>query len=188
MCGDVIGFFAGPLTGGVDEEAWLLAYRCICVHIHCCRNGRLGLRSYSGHSWKSREPDLPIATQAPPLGTSLRLGVPERRPGSVGREGPFMAQHPASMPGFPLRNTYVRPSWLTGRPRSKACRGGFKTDLALAAVPDPCGSGLARENGLAANLFVAAAVDPALTTPSRTTPGDRPGGGPGASGICARFP
>jgi len=35
------------------------------------------------------------------------------------REGPSMAAAiPASMPGCPLRNAYVRRSWLTGRPRS----------------------------------------------------------------------
>jgi hypothetical protein len=61
---------------------------------------------------------------APPLGASLWLGMPALRHCSVGP--PRSAIHgrvaatPASMPGCPLRNTYVRPAWFNGAPRSKS--------------------------------------------------------------------
>ena len=84
---------------------------------------------------------------------------------------------PAWMPGCPLRNACVRPSWLTGPPDQKPGRGGLKADLALAVVhpsnlweqsllarrpgsrpgspghiPIHCGSEPAREGGLVAGL------------------------------------
>ncbi len=41
---------------------------------------------------------------------------------------------PASMPGCPLRNACVRPSWLTGRRDQRPPRGGLTADLALPVV------------------------------------------------------
>ena len=60
---------------------------------------------------------------APPLGASPRLGMPAVRHCSVGP--PRSAIHgrvaatPASMPGCPLRNTCLRPSWFNGAPEIK---------------------------------------------------------------------
>ncbi len=60
---------------------------------------------------------------APPLGASLRLGMPAVRHCSVGP--PRSAIHgrvaatPASMPGCPLRNTCLRPAWFNGAPKIK---------------------------------------------------------------------
>ena len=60
---------------------------------------------------------------APPLGASPRLGMPAVRHCSVGP--PRSAIHgrvaatPASMPGCPLRNTCLRPSWFNGAPKIK---------------------------------------------------------------------
>ncbi len=45
------------------------------VHIHFRGNGCLGFRSYSGSLLKSAKVSKTL--YAPPLGTSLRLGVPE---------------------------------------------------------------------------------------------------------------
>ena len=60
-------------------------------HIRCCGNGDLWFRSYSGSLLE--RPKSNQKAFAPPLGTSPRLGVPERRLWSVGRRnGPSMAQ------------------------------------------------------------------------------------------------
>ncbi|SED73280.1 hypothetical protein SAMN04490188_1295 [Pseudomonas kilonensis] len=76
-----------------------------CVYIRCCGHGCLGFRSYSGSLLEEPGAGPAKSNQkriAPPLGASLRLGMPSLRHCSVG----------------PLRNACVRPSWLTGRPRS----------------------------------------------------------------------
>ena len=63
---------------------------------------------------------------------------------------------PASMPGCPLHNACVRPSWLTGRRNQRPPRGGLIADLILTVIPrSNCGSELAREGGLPADLFLA---------------------------------
>ncbi|CAN2970119.1 hypothetical protein METHPM2_1640008 [Pseudomonas sp. PM2] len=66
------------------------------VHIHCCGNGRLGFRPDGGSLLKSRNAGPGKSKQntlAPPLGTSLRLGVPEHSLESVGRRhAPSMAR------------------------------------------------------------------------------------------------
>ena len=85
-------------------------------------------------SWRLRVPPLrrvtlekPQSNQralAPPLGASPRLGMPAVRHCSVGP--PRSAIHgrvaatPASMPGCPLRNTCLRPSWFDGAPKIKS--------------------------------------------------------------------
>ena len=52
----------------------------------------IGSALTAGHFWK-RAPKVTKRALAPPLGTSPRLGVPERRLESVGRRhGPSMAQ------------------------------------------------------------------------------------------------
>ena len=66
------------------------------VYIHCCGNDHLGFRLDGGSLLKSRNAGPGKSKQnalAPPLGTSLRLGVPSLRLESVGRrDGPSMAQ------------------------------------------------------------------------------------------------
>ena len=65
-------------------------------YIHFFGHGHLWFRFYSGSLLKSPEAGPVKSKQnafAPPLGASLRLGMPERRHCSVGRrEGPSMAQ------------------------------------------------------------------------------------------------
>src|SRR5450830_30908 len=59
---------------------------------------------------------------APPLGTSLRLGVPSLRLESVGRRhGPSLAQdgEPGVLPGYPRIQACVRPAWFYGAPKIK---------------------------------------------------------------------
>ncbi|TKK29971.1 hypothetical protein PspCFBP13528_16710 [Pseudomonas sp. CFBP13528] len=52
----------------------------------------MGSAFTAGHFWK-RAPKVTKKALAPPLGTSPRLGVPERRLESVGRRnGPSLAQ------------------------------------------------------------------------------------------------
>ncbi|MBA1381663.1 hypothetical protein FHK92_28395 [Pseudomonas brassicacearum subsp. neoaurantiaca] len=41
------------------------------------------------------------------------------------------------MPGCPLHNACVRPSWLTGPQDQKPSRGGLKADLALGRTAFP---------------------------------------------------
>ncbi|MBR7214270.1 hypothetical protein E1K68_16070 [Pseudomonas sp. B2021] len=65
-------------AGLLAKAAWqaTLLYR---VHIHSSGNGYLGFRSDSGSLWKSRNAGPAQSNQralAPPLGTSLGLGVP----------------------------------------------------------------------------------------------------------------
>ena len=61
------------------------------VHIHFFGNGHLWFRFYSGSLLE--EPKSKQKALAPPLGTSLRLGVPSLRLESVGRRhAPSMAR------------------------------------------------------------------------------------------------
>jgi len=69
---------------------------------------------------------------APPLGASLRLGMPERRLCSVGRrEGPSMAQrgYLGIHAEVPTAQCLRSASVVNGAPRSKARRGGLIADL-----------------------------------------------------------
>src|SRR5476651_1698346 len=54
------------------------------VHIRCCGNGVLWFRSYSGSLLANARNAGPAKSKqkvfAPPVGASLRLGMPERRP------------------------------------------------------------------------------------------------------------
>ncbi len=91
----------------------------------------------------------------PPLGASPRLGMPAVRHCSVGP--PRSAIHgrvaatPASMPGCPLRNTCLRPSWFNGAPEIKI-KSQIKSRATATAKPGceaafPCGSWLACDGG-----------------------------------------
>ncbi len=81
---------------------------------------------------------------APPLGASPRLGMPAVRHCSVGP--PRSAIHgrvaatPASMPGCPLRNTCLRPSWFDGAHKIKSQIKNRATAPPERAVAFPCGS------------------------------------------------
>jgi hypothetical protein len=76
-----------------------------------------------------KEPGVPAQPKvtkralAPPLGASPRLGMPAVRHCSVGPPRSAIpgrvAATPASMPGYPLRNTCLRPSWFNGAPEIK---------------------------------------------------------------------
>ena len=88
---------------------------------------------------------------APPLGASPRLGMPAVRHCSVGPPRSAIhgrvAANPASMPGCPLRNTCLRPSWFNGAPKIKS---QIKSRATATAMPKPgreaafpCGSWLA---------------------------------------------
>ena len=93
-------------AGLLAKAAWQ-STQLNCVHIHCCGNGHLGFRPDGGSLSKSRNAGPDKSKQnalAPPLGTSLRLGVPERRLESVGHE---------FKPAFGQRG-------LTGRLRSRS--------------------------------------------------------------------
>ena len=91
----------------------------LCVHIHCCGNGGLRFRSYSGSLLKSAK----VTKTLLPHHSAPRLGSVCPNPGiaprvaAMGHPWPSAAK-PASLPVYPLRNACVRPAWLTGRPRS----------------------------------------------------------------------
>ena len=88
---------------------------------------------------------------APPLGASPRLGMPAVRHCSVGPPRSAIpgrvAATPASMPGCPLRNTCLRPSWFNGAPKIKSQIKSRATATATAmpkreAAFPPVGAGL----------------------------------------------
>ena len=97
------------------------------------------------------EPQSKQRALAPPLGASPRLGMPAVRHCSVGP--PRSAIHgrvaatPASMPGCPLRNTCLRPSWFNGAPKIKI-KSQIKSRATATAKPKreatfpPVGAGL----------------------------------------------
>ncbi|SUD44387.1 Uncharacterised protein [Pseudomonas fluorescens] len=70
------------------------------------------------------EPQSKQRAFAPPLGASPRLGMPAVRHCSVGPPRSAIpgrvAATPASMPGCPLRNACLRPSWFNGAPKIKS--------------------------------------------------------------------
>ena len=109
---------------GLARDGGLTAGHALvdCVHIHCCGNGHLGFRPDGGSLLRSAKVSKTLF--APPLGASLRLGMPERRHCSVG----------------PLRNTCVRPAWLTGRRDQRPPRGGLIADLVLGDRVSPVGA------------------------------------------------
>jgi hypothetical protein len=135
---------------------------CFGVYIHFCGNGRLWFRFYSGSLLKSPGAGPVKSKQnafAPPLGASPRLGMPERRHCSVGRHPWPSAANPASMPGCPLRNTFVQPSWLTGRPRSTstARRPNSRPGSCGRTPIRSVGAKLARDDGVPVNEDVGCA-------------------------------
>ncbi|SCW91353.1 hypothetical protein SAMN03159424_04310 [Pseudomonas sp. NFACC05-1] len=95
---------------------------------------------------------------APPLGASPRLGMPERRHCSVGRrEGPSMAQrgYPGIHAGMPTAQCLRSASVVNGAPKSTSTARRPYSRPGSAAIPrSNCGSGLAREGGLPAGLFL----------------------------------
>jgi hypothetical protein len=105
---------------------------------------------------------------APPLGASPRLGMPAVRHCSVGPPRSAIpgrvAATPASMPGCPLRNTCLRPSWFNGAPEIKI-KSQIKSRATATAKPGreaafpPCGSWLVGsphrcDGGVSANTFI----------------------------------
>ncbi|XOQ19936.1 MAG: hypothetical protein ACFWTR_04330 [Pseudomonas shahriarae] len=128
---------------------------------------------------------------APPLGASLRLGMPAVRHCSVGPPRSAIpgrvAATPASMPGCPLRNTCLRPAWFNGAPKIKI-KSQIKSRATATAMPKPgreapfpCGSCLALrgcDSGVSDNIKASSAG--AIAAMRRS---DKPA----PTGICARF-
>ena len=104
-----------------------------------CMTAAIGSALTAGHFWK-RAPKVTKRALAPPLGASPRLGMPAVRHCSVGP--PRSAIHgrvaatPASMPGCPLRNTCLRPSWFNGAPEIKI-KSQIKSRATATAMPKP---------------------------------------------------
>jgi hypothetical protein len=100
---------------------------------------------------------------APPLGASPRLGMPAVRHCSVGPPRSAIpgrvAATPASMPGCPLRNTCLRPSWFNGAPEIKI-KSQIKSRATATAKPGreaafpPCGSWLACDGGVSVDKCI----------------------------------
>ena len=64
-----------PIVGaGLLAKAAWQSTQLYCVHIHCCGNGYLGFRPDGGSLLEGPKSNQKVL--APPLGTSLRLGVP----------------------------------------------------------------------------------------------------------------
>ncbi len=94
----------------------------------------------AGHFRKARKPAQSKVTKAlvphhsvPRLGSAcLNEGI---TPWAAAKGHPWpSAANPASVPGCPLRNTFVQPAWLTGRRDQRPPRGGLTADLALPVV------------------------------------------------------
>ncbi len=107
-------------------------------YIRYLGNGGLWFRPYGGSLSKSAKVTkalLPHHSVPSP-----RLGMPERRhcPRAAAKGHPWpSAANPASMPGCPLRNTFVQPAWLTGRRDQHPPRGGLIADLVLGGTAFP---------------------------------------------------
>ncbi len=123
----------------------LLALVCISVFAVTAAGGSA---LTAGHFWKSREPDQPKVTKnalphhlVPRLGSAcLNEGI---APWAAAKGHPWpSAAIPASMPGCPLHNACVRPSWLTGRRDQRPRRGGLTADLVLGDRVSPVGASL----------------------------------------------
>ena len=110
----------------------------VWVYIRCCGNGFLWFRPYGGSLLRSAKVSKTLLPHhsVPRLGSACpHSGI---APWAAAKGHPWpSAAIPASMPGCPLRNACVRPSWLTGRPRSKAGRGGLTAGLVLPEAPSP---------------------------------------------------
>ncbi|MDR6956040.1 hypothetical protein J2W43_000003 [Pseudomonas brassicacearum] len=132
------------------------------VHIHFCGNGYLGFRPYGGsllaNAPKVTKRSLPHHS-APRLGSVCpHSGI---APWAAAKGHPWSsAAIPASMPGCPLRNACVRPSWLTGRRDQRPTRGGLRAGLTLPVVhpSDLWEQKLVREGGLTADLILASGL------------------------------
>jgi hypothetical protein len=132
-----------PSRAWVSRQLFYLVYISISAV-----TAAIGSALTAGHFWK-RAPKVTKRALAPPLGASPRLGMPAVRHCFVGP--PRSAIHgrvaatPASMPGCPLRNTCLRPSWFNGAPEIKSQIKSRATATAKpgreAAFP-PVGAGL----------------------------------------------
>ncbi len=122
------------------------------VHIRFFGNGCLGFRPDGGSLLKSAKVSKTLLPHhsVPRLGSAcLNEGI---APWAAAKGHPWpSAANPASMPGCPLRNTFVQPSWFTGRPRSTstARRPDSRPGSGGTVFPlwNECGSELARDGG-----------------------------------------
>ncbi|TWC13138.1 hypothetical protein FBY09_12241 [Pseudomonas sp. SJZ101] len=141
---------------GVGGEVWGFRFEYISVAAVAATGGSALTAGYFGKRPKVTKGLCPTTRHLAKARCSLTKAL-LRGPAAKGHPWPSAA-NPASMPGCPLRNACVRPSWLTGlsdqKQKQKQKRGGLKAGLFLAAdLVSPCGSGLAREGGLTANLL-----------------------------------
>ncbi len=120
-----------------------------CVYIRFFGDGYLGFRPDGGSLSKSAKVTKALLPHhsVPRLGSAcLNEGI---APWAAAKGHPWpSAANPASMPGCPLRNTFVQPAWLTGRPRSTstARRPGSRPGSWWDRV-SPVGAKLARDGG-----------------------------------------
>ena len=134
------------------------------VHIHFCGNGFYWFRPYGVSLSKSAKVTKALLPHhsAPRLGSVCPHSGIAPRVAAMGRPWPSAAK-PASLPVYPLRNTCVRPAWLTGRPRSQPGRGGLRADqgikparCACVVYTSPCRSRLAGDGVRSAVALVGA--------------------------------
>ncbi len=135
-------------------------FSCFGVYIRFLRNGGLWFRSYSGSLLRSAKVSKTLLPHhsVPRLGSAcLNEGI---APWAAAKGHPWpSAANPASMPGCPLRNTFVQPSWLMGRPRSTSTarrpdsRPGSCGRTPIRSV----GAKLARDDGVPVNEDVGCA-------------------------------
>ncbi|VVP67287.1 hypothetical protein PS918_00546 [Pseudomonas fluorescens] len=160
-----------PCGSGLAREGGLVADLSLAdgVHIHCCGNG---------YVWFRPDGRLPLANAgvpaqpkgskglAPASGPSPRLGVPSLRHSS-GDTALRLASLHLHAACSTASNGAARHS--PDKHRNEACRWGGKIkiksrrgeltlDLVWRVYPIPCGSGLAREGGLVADLSLADGV------------------------------
>ncbi|SEE78096.1 hypothetical protein SAMN04490188_5689 [Pseudomonas kilonensis] len=117
---------------------------CFGVYIRYFGNGGWLFRSYSGSLSKSAKVTKALMPHhsAPRLGSVCpHSGI---APWAAAKGHPWpSAATSASMPRCPLRNTCVRPAWLTGRRDQRPPRGGLTAGLVLGGDRvSPVGAGL----------------------------------------------
>ncbi|QHG22776.1 hypothetical protein GDV60_07910 [Pseudomonas sp. DTU12.1] len=78
-----------------------------------------------------------------------------RGPAAIGHPWPCRG-YPGILPGCPLRNTCLRPSWFNGAPKIKS---QIKSRATATTKPEraaafPCGSWLACDSGVSADKYI----------------------------------
>src|SRR3989344_7765441 len=106
------------------------------VHIHCCDNGHLWFRPYGDSLFqtpKRKQKAVPHHS-VPRLGSACQNEGIAPWVAAMGHPWPSAAKSASCR--FPHCAMLLRPSWLTGRLRSTAKRGGLTADLTFTVVPE----------------------------------------------------